>query len=379
MSVSWGRSQFMGATYGEFMKWWVLGLGISVTAFSFHGSAAQNIVSSDVCGELLPAQTSTLPLPKTVTGRIGFFADYYKKGESSPSQSIAYGSVNTFFPTISMYKSLVVFDALQKVDQKRLALNQKFITTPQNQSIEKFPSGSNSLSYLLQRAIQRSDNTASDIVHLAVGPKALAYSVKSSSPCTNVLITSKAWWGTQGGLFPQVIGKDLAKGLKNYYDLPFEARVETAGKLVTASMKVTGKQVELSLDRYFHGPNYTAKIEFWLQNITTPQAYTRLFYGLFANSTLSPKSQTIFRDLMKLGCCYQIGGPLPVTYRAAKIGSGWRMLTLSGYTELKNGDKIAYTYMNDQSDTKDSNAMDKQIRVVNQWIDLNLAKIADIK
>ena len=360
-------------------KWCFLIFVVSTPIFSLYSSAAQSLVSSDVCGELLPAQTSTLPLPKSVTGRVGFFADYYKKGESSPSQSIAYGTVNTFFPTISMYKSLVVFDALQKVDQKRLALNQKFVTTPQNQSIEKFPSGSNSLSYLLQRTIQRSDNTASDIVHLAVGLKALAYSVKSSRPCTNLLITSKAWWGTQGGLFPQVIGKDLAKGSKNYYDLPFEARVETAGKLVAASMKVTGKQVELSLDRYFHGPNYTAKIEFWLQNITTPQAYTRLFYGLFANSTLSPKSQTIFRDLMKLGCCYQIGGPLPVTYRAAKIGSGWRMLTLSGYTELKNGDKIAYTYMNDQSNTKDSNAMDKQIRVVNQWIDLNLAKIAGIK
>jgi beta-lactamase class A len=369
----------MGATYGEFMKWWVLGLGISVTMFSFHSNAAQNFVSSDLCGELLEAQVSTLPLPKTVTGRVGFFADYYKKGESSPSQSIAYGPVNAFFPTISMYKSLVVFDALEKVDQKRLSLNQKFITTPQNQSIEKFPPGSNPLSYLLQRTIQRSDNTASDIVHLAVGPKALAYTVKNNSPCTNVLITSKAWWGTQGGLFPQVIGKNLPKGIKSYYDLPFEARVDMARKLIAASMKVTGKQVELSLDRYFGGPNYTAKIEFWLQNITTPQAYTRLFYSLFANSPLSPKSQTLFRDLMKLGCCYQTGGPLPVSYRAAKIGSGWRMLTLSGYTELKNGDKLVYTYMNDQSDTKDSNDMDKQIRVVNQWIDLNLAQIAGIK
>jgi beta-lactamase class A len=360
-------------------KFFTLFVCVSTVTFSLYSNAAQNLVTSDLCGELLEAQVSTFPLPKTVTGRVGFFADYYKKGESSPSKSIAYGPVNAFFPTISMYKSLVVFDALKKVDQKRLSLTQKFTTTPQNQSIEKFPPGSNPLSYLLQRAIQRSDNTASDIVHLAVGPKALAYTVKNNSPCTNVLITNKAWWGTQGGLFPQVIGKDLPKGIKAYYDLPFEARVDMAGKLIAASLKVTGKQVELSLDRYFNGSNYTAKIEFWLQNITTPQAYTRLFYSLFVNSTLSPKSQTLFRDLMKLGCCYQIGSPLPVTYRAAKIGSGWRMLTLSGYTELKNGDKLVYTYMNDQSDTKDSNDMDKHVRVVNQWIDLNLAKITVAK
>ena len=132
--MSWGRSRFMGATYGEFVKWWILGLGVSATAFSFQGNAAKTIVSSDECGELLAAQASTLPLPKTVTGRVGFFADYYKRGESSPSESIAYGPVNSFFPTISMYKSLVVFDALQRVDQKRLALNQKFTVVKWNDS-----------------------------------------------------------------------------------------------------------------------------------------------------------------------------------------------------------------------------------------------------
>jgi beta-lactamase class A len=349
---------------------------ICLNIYSF---ATRSLIVSDTCGVADASQNVFYVLPQIVTGRVGFFANYFKEGELSPSKSISLGPVNSFFPTISMYKSLVAYTALKKVDRNEFTLSQKFITTPQNQSIEKYPKGTNSLLYLLTRAIQRSDNTASDIIHLAIGPKTLAYSVKNMSSCTSLIITNKAWWGTQGGLFPEVIGKNLVGGAKRYYELPFDKRVDMAEKLIQASQRVTGKQIELALDRYFNGSNYTAKIEFWLQNVTTPQDYTKLFYGLFQNSELTPKSQNVFRDLMKLGCCYQIGGPLNSRYRAAKIGSGWRMLTLSGYVELKNGDKMAYTYMNDQSNTTDSNEMDKQIHPVNQWIDLNLAKMMEEK
>ena len=62
---------------------------------------------------------------------------------------------------------------------------------------------------------------------------------------------------------------------------------------------------------------------------------------------------------MSTGCCYAKKSLVTSTYRAAKAGSGWRILTLTGYLELSNKESIAYAYFNDESETFESEVIEK--------------------
>jgi beta-lactamase class A len=121
---------------------------------------------------------------------------------------------------------------------------------------------------------------------------------------------------------------------------------------------------------------YTPELELWLQNTTTPKALTDLLVKIMPAQDLKPAMRSVFRKIMTTGCCISKNTPLGSVYRAAKAGSGWRMLMLSGYAELPEGVTVTYTYLNDQSDTLDAEDMEKQIRPVNAWIDKILVKIA---
>ena len=244
-----------------------------------------------------------------------------------------------------------------------------------HRSIESYPKGTNSLLELAKRAIARSDNTASDILHLAVGPEQLARDVSAKSACTEILLTTKAWWAAQGGLSSNVLGPDVFLGARAYSELPFGDRLEVASRLIAASKKVSGPTVEAAIDKYFHGPTYTSDLELMLQNTTTAQAFTELFAGELQSRDLKDSTQDLFRSIMRTGCCIAQNSALRSVYRAAKAGSGWRILNLTGYAELSSGITLAYTYLNDQSETLDSEDIEKQIKPVNAWIDQVLLEL----
>jgi beta-lactamase class A len=321
------------------------------------------------CGLTPKTSKPFLKLPDLVSGRIAFYAAAYRDGVLIPKSAIAVGDPNSVFPMESMHKTFVVHAAMQAVDAGILRLEQKFKTTPANRSVENYPKGSNSLLELATRAIAKSDNTASDILHIAVGTDSLARKIKTISPCTTILLTSKAYWAAQGGLSSSVLGKDLLPGAQRYAALPFEQRLVIASRLNAADQKVTAPAVERAIDRYFHSPIYTPELELWLQNTTTAQAFTDLLVKVLPTKELKPQTRKAFRKIMESGCCFSKKSPLPSVYRAAKAGSGWRMLMLSGYAEMPNGLSVAYTYLNDQSNDLDAEMMEKQIRPINIWID----------
>ncbi len=325
------------------------------------------------CGQDVTAPAPRAVLPEIVTGRIGFYAAAYRKGLRV--SSLALGDPTAVFPTASIFKTLVVQAALRAVDAGTLKLEQPFTTTPANRSIESYPRGTHRLRDLMERAIRDSDNTASDILHLTVGPKALAREIKAKSPCTTVLLTTKAWWTAQAGLASQVLGSDALAGARVYADQPFDRRLETAALLIAAARQVTAPAVEDALDGYFHGPSYTPDLELWLQNTTTAAAYTDLIANALPAIDLKPRTRRIFREIMRHGCCIPKDAPIRAAYRAAKAGSGWRILTLTGYLEMPDGLTLAYTYLNDCSDTLDAEEMEKQIRPMNAWIDRVLLEL----
>jgi beta-lactamase class A len=327
------------------------------------------------CGVAPVSQPPALPLPRVVTGRVTFYAMAFRNGQDVPFVTLALNDPTEVFPTASLFKPFVVRAALQAVDAGKFKLETAFNTTPANRSIESYPKGSNSLLGLAKRAIARSDNTASDILQLAVGPEQLARAVNAKSACTEVLLTTKAWWAAQGGLSKSVLGPDVFLGAREYAARSFEDRLEVAGRLIAASQKVSGPAVEAAIDKYFHGPTYTPELELMLQNTTTAQAFTELFATELRSRDLQDGTRAIFRSIMRTGCCIAKNSALRSEYRAAKAGSGWRILNLAGYAELSGGIALAYTYLNDQSQTLDSEDTEKQIKPVNAWIDQVLLEL----
>jgi len=331
------------------------------------------------CGQRITGQPVLPPLPAIVTGRVGFYAARYSDSIPIPSSTVTIGTSSGIFPTASAYKTLVVHEALRGVDRGTFKLKQLFETTPANQSIERYPRGMNTLEVLADRAIRLSDNTASDLLHRAIGPASLARYVKAKSSCTNVLITNKAWWAAQGSLLPQVLGNDLYSGAQSYAALGFEYRINVAAQLNAAAKTVTAASIEQAIETYFRSAAYTTDLELMLQNTTTPQAFSDLLAQVMPAKNLQPTTRKLFRQIMSTGCCYAKKSSVISTYRAAKAGSGWRVLTMTGYLELPNKEAIAYAYFNDRSETFESEVIEKQIRAVSLWIDQVIFDIAGQK
>ncbi|KQR23005.1 serine hydrolase [Deinococcus sp. Leaf326] len=321
----------------------------------------------------VPISPTGLPLPAGVTGRVNFYAAEYQPKTLTPIRAVFLGRPDDVQPLASLFKPLVVQRALRDVDAGRLRLNTQFTTTAANRSIEAYPAGANSLQVLARRAIFLSDNTASDLLHLAYGPERLAREVRQDSPCTSVLLTTKAWWAAQAGLIPAVMTPETAAGARLYGAQPFDQRLQTAQSLIAASQKRTGPEVERQLDLYFHGPAYAPDMEVNLQNTSTARAYTDLMARTLPGQSLRPATRAVLRDIMSAGCCRPAAPKLKTTYWAAKAGSGWGILTLTGYVETADGRAFAYTYLNDGSVTTDAEEMERQIRPVVAWIEQNLS------
>lgn len=351
---------------------------IMPTPPSLTRSAAASTCSGPSAAAVLSTPTR-LPLPPGVTGRVSFFAAEYDPKTLRPLQAFTLGNPDDLHPLASIFKPLVVQGVLQDVDAGKFRLNSTFTTTAATRSIEDYPAGCNSLQVLAKRAISLSDNTASDILHLAYGPERLARAVRQQSPCTSVLLTTKAWWAAQAGLIPEVMTADTAAGSRLYGAQPFEQRLLTAGTLIAASQKLTGPDVERALDAYFHGPTYAADMEVNLQNTSTARAYTDLMARTLSGSALKPATRKVFRDILATGCCRPRTPKLNARYWAAKAGSGWGILTLTGYVETGDGRVLAYTYLNDGSTTTDAEEMEKQIRPVVLWIEQNLLALRTLR
>ena len=326
------------------------------------------------CGEPVQAPAAIAPLPAAVTGRVAFYAALYDPRTLTVRRELTLGDTSELHPLASLFKPLVVEGVLRDVDRGALALNTPLTTTAANRSIEAYPAGTHSLRDLARRALVQSDNTASDLLQLTYGAGRLAREVRGRSPCTSVLLTTKAWWGAQAGLASSVLGPDLSSGAQRYADQPFEARVQTASALIAASRSVTGPQVEAGLDAYFHGPGYTPDLELALQNTSTAKAYTDLMARTLPGVTLQPKTRAVFREALSHGCCTP-KAPLPGQhFWAAKAGSGWRLLNLTGVVETNAG-LLAYTYLNDGSNTQDAEDLERQIPALVRWIAAGLREL----
>ncbi|MFC4638384.1 serine hydrolase [Deinococcus hohokamensis] len=326
-------------------------------------------------GREVPAQAAS-PLPPGVSGRVSFYAAVYSTA-GQPVRAITLGDVDDLHPLASTFKPLVVQGILREVDAGKYKLTTRFTTTAANRSIESYPPGSHTIRDLAQRTLYDSNNTASDILHLAYGPGRLAREVRRLSPCTSVFLTTKGWWSAQSGLIPEVMPVDpltlnTLPSAAAYARQPLEERILSAHRIIQASMAVSAPKLEKDLDLYFFSPNYTPELEFYVQNMSTARAYSDLMARTMSGANLKAGTKQVFRELLATGCCRPKQPRLKARYWAAKAGSGWRVLTLTGYVEMPDGQVMAYTYLNDQSDATFTQTIEQQIRPLVGWIEGNL-------
>ncbi|PNY82760.1 serine hydrolase [Deinococcus koreensis] len=320
------------------------------------------------CGDPLSPDLTPPPLPTAVSGRVSFYGAEYDPATLRVRRSVGLGASNALFALASTVKPLIVEQALRDVDAGQLTLTTPLTTTAASRSIELFPAGTNPVLTLLRRALELSDNTAADLLHLRVGTQRLARSVRERSPCTQLLLTGKAAWAAQGGLQAAVLGPDLSAGARRYAALPFGERLAVATRLNAGAAEWTGPEVEAAIDTYFRGPDQSPEIDLAIQNLSTAKAYTDLMARVLPGRNLKPGSRKVFRKSLAKGCCRPPSTTLKTSYWGAKAGSGWRLLTLTGLVETPDGRMFAYTYLNDQSDVQDSEDMEEQIPAVVEWI-----------
>lgn len=351
-----------------FRPWVFAGSVALATLAATAGAAPESLTPT--CEPAVPAPAPPVPLPPVVTGKLSFYAAEYDRQGRQTGRAYALNA-HTLRPLASIYKPVLVWAALRDVDARRLQLEQRFTTTAANRSIEAFSPGTNTLRFLLDRTIRRSENTASDIVHLAVGPQRVATLTANTSSCTSVLLTTKAFWSAQAGMLPTLVdSSDHGTSLRSaerYFTLAPAERVAFAGQLVHASGQVNAEVLLGRLDGYFKGPRYDARLDTYWQNTSTAKAYTDLMAGMFAAGGLQPETRRVFRDIMAGGCCRPVRAPFTYSYWGSKAGSGWRLLTLTGYVERPDGRVLAYTYLNHESDTLDAERMEQQIPAVMTW------------
>ena len=330
--------------------------------------------------DALPASRPSVPLPAVVSGRVAFYA-VRTDALGRAQEEVTLGNVDRTLPLASAYKTAVLYGALKDVDSGRLSLTQTFVSTALNRSIEDYPAGRNSLLTLARRAIRSSDNTAADILHLAVTPPRIAALASSLDPCANVYLTSKALWSALAGLSPAVIDpaspETMLRSARAYAALPAPEKLRQAAVLNARAQTLHPDLVLRQLERYFAGPYYTPDNDTSLLNSSTPRGWAGLMGRAFLPGALKPGSSALFKQIMATGCCNKPTTPVPfaLSYWGSKAGSGWRLLVLTGHMELPGGAGINYAYVNTESGTQDSLEIERQIRPVLNWIVASVAPL----
>jgi len=327
-------------------------------------------VSALPCAADAP-QTSPLPAtarPAGVTGRLGFYAAEYDPRTLAPLRAVSLDPDSTY-PLASAFKTTVLHSLLRGVDDGRFRLGDLQTTTEAARSIESYSRGTNTLLTLASRMIHRSENTAADLLTLRVGLARIQADLEALGAVqTRVQFTTKAWWSVQAGLVPALFPPgQIASSARRFSQLSETDRLNVARQVLSAVKDVNADTLERRLDLYFKGPEYDPDTELYVQNTSTPREYACLNATLF-NRGLSAASGQVFRRLMATGLDHS---PFPAPafrYWGGKPGSGWRLLTLTGYAETASGRVVAYAYFNDRSDATDAEAVERQILGADAWI-----------
>lgn len=316
--------------------------------------------------------TMDAPAPRNLTGQLGLYVAVVDPVTARPLRAVA-RNADTQFPLASSYKGPLVWAVLREVDAGRLHLSDRLVTDDANRSLGAFPKGANDVATLLRLMISRSDNTATDLLHRRIGLEKPQLLADELGLCrTRLLLPTKTWWTAQAGLSKDFPSGDLKNAAARYASAPRDEQLKLARSLDAAAKTYQASRVETALDRYFQSKVYSPEIDRDTQNASTPFEFATLLAHEHLRSGLSLGSQEFLRDTLKLGCCDKRAFG-PFTYFGGKGGSGWRILTMTGYLELPSGEKIVYVFMNHGSAKTVTTLSD--IPAAFEWINAAIARL----
>lgn len=304
--------------------------------------------------------------PAFATGSLGFYMARIDPKTLAPITYVA-NQPDQLFPLASTFKQATLWQVLRDVDNGRLKFTDRIQVTDSNRSIEAYKPGNRTVQDLTEQMIWESENTASDIMQMAVGPDRMQASMRAFGACnTTVRITTKAWWAAQGGLLPDVFGPSINDGAKAYFTSSDAAQAKTAARAVASSLRLSPDTVYDDLDRYFYSPAYDPQLEVFLQNRSTPREWAGLLAKIYVQHGLSPASANTYRRIMDGGCCKKKDESF--RYWGTKAGSGWRLVTMSGFLQHNDGSMYVYAYLNVGSDVIDSDVIEGQLPLIARYI-----------
>lgn len=310
-----------------------------------------------------------------MTGQVAFYLEHFdlQTGQTlgmvarDPDRRVTLGSA---------YKALIAWQTFHDIDAGLVSLNSTLQATRATRSIGPFFSGPQTVSTLLLASIRNSQNTAADLLQTRAGLAEVAAVARTLSPCNDVFLTTRAYWSAQAGLlpnlFPVTTRQDGVLRAARYFALPFDQKVTQAAAIVKAARAVRPDTLEGALDRWLTSPAADERVDTYLHNSSTPDAWAQTLKRLYSGSGLTPASNIRFRALMTNGCCRPDPDPLHERYWGLKGGSGWRFLVQSGYVERADGTGFVYVYSNSGSTVRSAAGMEAQRPAVARWIAQNI-------
>lgn len=295
---------------------------------------------------LLPVHSlPEVPPPKALSGRLGLWVAHI---DAQGRVIKAVGSrPNETFPLASTYKQAVLWALLKEYDAGRLSATERFQVTPQNQSLGAYPYDGTNVKELSRRMIALSDNTATDILHRRIGLKRVQDVADRLKLCqTRIILPTKDWWVMQTGF------SDTWNHHPEWNIARGNTRAELAQQIDEDAQIQTAASVDKQLDIYFE-TRYDPLSDVVVHNISTPYEWGTLVAHEFLRPELSDKARRWQREVMSTGY-----GKNALTRKAdivawgGKGGNGWKILTYSGYFQLKDGRRVVYAFMQHGSEQK---------------------------
>ncbi|GGR39659.1 hypothetical protein GCM10008957_55560 [Deinococcus ruber] len=307
-------------------------------------------------------------LPAGVSGNVSFMAAVIDPLTLRPTR-VALLNPDALHPMASTFKQLVLWSVLRDVDAGRLTLQQTFSTTPQNRSLESYTPGERTVLQLAKASISHSENTAADILMRATTPDRVQDLIDGVGTChTSVLMPTKAYWSVKAGLLPQDFDPaDLLAATAPLLNGDDATRRTLARRAVADSLQVDVPRLRAALDAFDTGRAYDPNIDWQVENHTTPREMVDLISYAYLRNGLSPSQNTLYWTLMSSGCC-QPDRKASYAYWGAKSGTDWGLLNLTGLVRTRDGQYVAYAYMNHQSQVHDVLALQRQKPLVTNWI-----------
>ncbi|WP_170131019.1 serine hydrolase [Deinococcus yavapaiensis] len=316
--------------------------------------------------------TLSAPAAKNLTGELGLYVAVIDPVTAQPLRAIV-RNADAQFPLASSYKGPLLWAVLREVDAGRLKLSDRLVTDDANRSLGAFPKGANDVATLLRLMISRSDNTATDLLHRRIGLEKPQLLADELGLCrTRLLLPTKTWWTAQAGLSKEFPRENLKNAAARFASAPREEQLKLARSLDATAKTLQANTVESALDRYFASKVYSPDIDRDTQNASTPFEFATLLAHEHLKSGLSLGAQEFLRDTLKLGCCEKRAFG-PFSYFGGKGGSGWRILTMTGYLELPSGEHIVYAFMNHGS-AKTVNTL-SDIPAAFEWINTAIGQL----